>query len=163
MSDKELVSLRLETDTKRRIERYAEKHDVSRSTAMRRLLEKGADLEEAGLTVAASRSSRSEEEEKEVMADGGQVVRPMFNFMGAFYAFLSLSIFGVMALAAFDILRFTFLNYGELFGVMMSSLLLVALVMILLYSDYPEKADQLLYSGVRKASGFKPSILGSKS
>jgi len=160
MSDKELVSLRLETDTKRRIERYAEKHDVSRSTAMRRLLEKGADLEEAGLTVAVSHQSDEKEEEKKVVADGGQVVRPMLNFLGAIYAFLSLSIFALMGLAAFANVVLPFIDYGSMFGMMLSSLLLVAVIMVVLYSNYPEKADRLLYSGVRKVSRFGLSLHG---
>jgi antitoxin component of RelBE/YafQ-DinJ toxin-antitoxin module len=51
MTDKELISVRLETDTKQRVEEYADEHGVSRSVAIRRLLDKGIDFEEAGLTV----------------------------------------------------------------------------------------------------------------
>ena len=163
MSDKEMVSVRLHTDTKQRVERYAEEHEVSRSTAIRRLLAKGADLEEAGLTVAAShqpREDNQEEEEKEVIADGGQVVRPMLNFLGAIYAFLSLSIFALMGLAAFGNVVLSFIDYGLMFGMMLSSLLLVAVIMVVLYSNYPEKADRLFYSGVRKVSRFGSSLHG---
>jgi len=162
MSDKEMVSVRLHTDTKRRVERYAEEHDVSRSTAIRRLLEKGADIEEAGLAIAASKQTGGEEsnEEKEVVADGGQVVRPMFNFIGAFYAFLSLSMFGLMALAAFGNVVIPYFDYGSLFGMMVSSLLVVAMVMLFLYSDYPEKIDRMLYSGVRRVSRLRTYIGG---
>jgi predicted transcriptional regulator len=163
MSDKEMVSVRLHTDTKRRLEKYAEEHDVSRSTAIRRLLEKGADLEETGLTIAASHQPQEDEqegEEKEAIADGGQVIRPMLNFLGAIYAFLSLSIFALMGLAAFGNVVVSFIDYGSMFGMMLSSLLLVAVIMVVLYSNYPEKADRLLYSGVRKVSGFGSSLHG---
>lgn len=54
---KELVSVRLEQDTRKNIENYADTHDVSQSTAIRRLIEKGLSLEEleaTGLTVAAT-------------------------------------------------------------------------------------------------------------
>jgi antitoxin component of RelBE/YafQ-DinJ toxin-antitoxin module len=163
MSDKEMVSVRLHTDTKQRVERYAEEHDVSRSTAIRRLLEKGADLEETGLTVAAShqpREDEQEEEEKEVVADGGQVVRPILNFLGATYAFVSLSMFSLLSLAALGNIALPFIDYTSMFGMMFSSLLLVAVIMVVLYSNYPEKADRLLYSGVRKASRFGSSLHG---
>jgi len=158
MADKEMVGVRLPADTLRRVERYAEEHDISKSDALRRMIEKGVDLEEAGLTVAASH--QPDEEEKEVIADGGQVVRPMLNFLGAIYAFLSLSIFALMGLAAFGNVVLSFIDYGSMFGMMLSSLLLVAVIMVVLYSNYPEKADRLLYSGVRKVSRFGSSLHG---
>lgn len=72
MGEKELISVRIEQDTKGRVDRYADDHGVSRSTAIRRLLEKGVDLEEAGLTVAASTQSEPPEKE-EPMTDGGVI------------------------------------------------------------------------------------------
>lgn len=160
MTEKEMVGVRLPADTLRRVERYAEDHDLSKSDALRRMIEKGVDLEEAGLTVAASHQPDEKEGEKEVIADGGQVVRPMLNFLGAIYAFLSLSIFALMGLAAFGNVVLSFIDYGSMFGMMFSSLLLVAVIMVVLYSNYPEKADRLLYSGVRKVSRFGSSLHG---
>ncbi len=160
MTEKEMVGVRLPADTLRRVERYAEDHDLSKSDALRRMIEKGVDLEEAGLTVAASHQSDEKEEEKEVIADGGQVVRPMLNFLGAIYAFLSLSIFALMGLAAFGNVVLPFIDYTLMFGMMFSSLLLVAVIMVVLYSNYPEKADRLLYSGVRKVSRFGRPFMG---
>lgn len=72
MADKEMVGVRLPADTLRRVEQYAEDHDLSKSDALRRMIEKGVDLQEAGLTVAASQTTASEsEDEEEAMADGG--------------------------------------------------------------------------------------------
>lgn len=67
MTDKELISVRLETDTKQRVDRYADEHDVSRSVAIRRLLDKGIDFEEAGLAVASSNQT------DRTIPDGGQL------------------------------------------------------------------------------------------
>lgn len=67
MADKELISVRLETDTKQRVDRYADEHDVSRSVAIRRLLDKGIDFEEAGLAVASSNQT------DRTIPDGGQL------------------------------------------------------------------------------------------
>lgn len=72
MTDKEMVGVRLPADTLRWVEQYADDHDLSKSDALRRMIEKGVDLEEAGLTVAASQKNQPEkEEEKETIADGG--------------------------------------------------------------------------------------------
>lgn len=72
MTDKEMVGVRLPADTLRWVEQYADDHDLSKSDALRRMIEKGVDLEEAGLTVAASQKTTEEpEEEKEAIADGG--------------------------------------------------------------------------------------------
>ena len=72
MTDKEMVGVRLPADTLRWVERYAEKHGLSKSDALRRMIEKGVDLEEAGLTVAASQKTTEDpKEEKEAIADGG--------------------------------------------------------------------------------------------
>lgn len=160
MTDKEMVGVRLPKDTHRQVEEYAEDHDLSKSDALRRMIEKGIDLEEAGLTVAASQQKTGEpEKEKDPIADGGQVVRPMLNFLGAIYAFFSLSMFALLGLAAGNVV-FPFIDYTSMFGMMFSSLLLVAAIMVVLYSNYPEKADRLLYSGVRKISRFKSSLYG---
>jgi predicted DNA-binding protein len=71
MTDKEMVGVRLPPDTLERVQRYADDHDLSKSDALRRMIEKGVDLEEAGLAVAASQKTNQEEEEKEAIADGG--------------------------------------------------------------------------------------------
>jgi antitoxin component of RelBE/YafQ-DinJ toxin-antitoxin module len=67
MAEKELISVRIETDTKQQVEEYADKHGVSRSVAIRRLLDKGMNLEEAGIVVAAS------DKTERTIPDGGQL------------------------------------------------------------------------------------------
>jgi hypothetical protein len=169
MSNKEMVGVRLPADTLAQVEQYAEDHDLSKSDALRRMIEKGVDLEEAGLTVAASRQldGKEEKEEKEeegLVTDGGkdQVVRPMLNTMASFYAFLSLSLFLLISLSLLGNVAIPSTNV--LFGTMVSSLLFLAGITLTLYSDYPEKADRLLNSGVQKASRLGPfPDRGSKS
>lgn len=161
-----MVGVRLPKDTLRQVEQYAEDREISKSDALRRMIEKGVDLEEAGLTVAASHPSKEEDdEEKEVVADGGQVVRPMLQFMGAFYAMIGLTTFGIMAFSTFVYPIDFILGMGmDLIGMTLTALLLVGVLMIILYTDYPEKVDQLLYSGVQKISLAIPPIFGgSKS
>jgi len=67
MAEKELISVRIETDTKQQVEEYADKHGVSRSVAIRRLLDKGMNLEEAGIVVAAS------DKTERTIPDGGRL------------------------------------------------------------------------------------------
>lgn len=155
-----MVGVRLPNDTLRRVERYADEHDISKSDALRRMIEKGVDLEEAGLTVAASQSATEKEEEKEMVADGGQVFRPMFNFVAALYAFMSLSIFVVLIgsyytgyMSALPVDPMSLLSF------MTTSLLVVAALVLFLYSDYPERIDQYLYSGIHRLSQFKPEVI----
>ena len=51
MAEKETVGVRLPTDKVNRIEQMAEEKDISKSDATRRLIRKGLDLEEMGLSV----------------------------------------------------------------------------------------------------------------
>jgi len=143
---KELISVRLEGDTLERAERYAEKHDVSRSTAIRRLLEKGADLEETGITVAASQTNTESDSEGEPIADGGTIVRDILNLMSALYATLTLSIFAGIGVSAVMNIPLPFAN--TIISWIFTLSLLTAVVTIPLYTDLPEKADRLLYSGI---------------
>jgi predicted DNA-binding protein len=78
MTDKEMVGVRLPADTLRRVEQYAEDHDLSKSDALRRMIQKGVELEDAGIAVAAA-TVQDETEEKEIRTDGsGGVVREAF-------------------------------------------------------------------------------------
>jgi predicted DNA-binding protein len=161
MADKEMVGVRLPNDTLQRVERYADEHGISKSDALRRMIEKGVDLEEAGLAVAAAQQPKQEEkEEKEVMADGGQVVRPMLNLLSALYAGISITLFAVLLgsyysghLADLPVNPLSLLSY------MTTSLLVVAVLTLFLYSDYPEQIDQYLYTGIRRVSRFKPQVI----
>jgi len=103
MAEKETVGVRLPADTLGRVEQYADEHDLSKSDALRRMIQKGLDLEEAGLTVAASSRPSRSNEEKEAVADGGLLrlsdhpwIDPIINFC----YYLSL-IAGVLTTAAF--------------------------------------------------------------
>lgn len=144
MSDKEMVSVRLHTDTKRRVERYAEEHDVSRSTAIRRLLEKGADLEEAGLAIAASKQTGGEEsdEEKEVVADGSGTIRGgLTTSFGVVLAVAVLSWVG----------SFTSLVPATAALAITYSAITIDLILGgILYTSLPEKLDRIFYSGVNR-------------
>jgi uncharacterized membrane protein len=71
MTEKEMVGVRLPTDILERVEQYADDHDLSKSDALRRMVKKGVDLEEAGLTVAASQKPTEDSDEEEAIADGG--------------------------------------------------------------------------------------------
>jgi hypothetical protein len=71
MTKKEMVGVRLPTDTLERVEQYADDHDLSKSDALRRMVKKGVDLEEAGLTVATSQKPTEDSDEEEPIADGG--------------------------------------------------------------------------------------------
>lgn len=154
MTDREMVSVRLETDTKNRVEQYAEEHDVTRSTAIRRLLEKGADLEEAGIAVAASQLDKSNQE-PEPKADGnGAVVRPFLQTLTAISAFMVFVPFlyalGIVyvglpeVVPGFDLLAF-----------ILSSALLLVLVLLPQYTRLPELVDEQLWTTARTIA---PSI-----
>ena len=143
---KELISVRLEGDTLERAERYAEKHDVTRSVAIRRLLEKGADLEETGITVAASHTNTESDSEGEPIADGGTIVRDVLNLMSALYATLILSTFVGIGLSAIIDIPLPFAN--TILSWIIALSLATAVVTIPLYSKIPEKIDKAIYSGI---------------
>jgi hypothetical protein len=124
------------------------------------MIEKGVDLEEAGLAVAASQQPTEKDEEKEMVADGGQVIRPTLSLMSAFYAVVSLTLFVVLMgsyytgnLADLPVNPISLLSY------MVSSLLAVALLTLFLYTDYPEHIDQYFYTGIRRVSRFKSEVI----
>ena len=143
---KELISVRLEGDTLERAERYAEKHDVTRSVAIRRLLEKGADLEETGITVAASQTNTESDSEGEPMADGGTIVRDVLNLMSALYATLTLSMFIAVGVSAVIDIPLPFAN-SILYSILALSFA-TAVVTIPLYSKLPERIDRVIYSSI---------------
>jgi len=80
MVEKEMVGVRLPKDTLERIEEYAERQDISKSDALRRMIERGVDLEEAGLTVAASQSG-------EPMSDGAPTAEEYVSLRAEFHQF----------------------------------------------------------------------------
>ncbi len=161
MTDKELISVRLETDTKQRVEEYADEHDVTRSVAIRRLLDKGADLEDAGITVAASSQTDNEDGDKQnnegkAMTDGGPVARPALNFVGAIFGTISLLMFGALSLLLVGI-RFPFVDYLNLMGAMTSGLLVTTTIFLILYTEIPEDIDVILYAKTSQIRSKLPS------
>jgi predicted transcriptional regulator len=159
MTEKELISVRLETDTKQRVEEYADEHGVSRSVAIRRLLDKGVDLEEAGIAVAASRQTGNEDEGKQdnegkAMTDGGPVARPALNLVGVIFGTLSLLMFGALCLLLVGI-KFPFVDYVSLMGAMTSGLLVTTTIFLILYTEIPEDIDVVLYA---KTSGIRSKL-----
>lgn len=155
MSDKEMVSVRLHTDTKRRVERYAEEHDVSRSTAIRRLLEKGADLEEAGLAIAASKQTGGEESdgEKEVVADGSGTIRG--GLTTSFGMMLAIAV--VSWVGSFTSLVPTTAALAITYSAITIDLILGGI----LYTSLPEKLDRIFYSGVNRIGQMTQFIGGT--
>jgi predicted transcriptional regulator len=153
MSDREMVSVRLEPDTRRRIENYAEEKDITKSAAMRRLLNKGADLEDAGIAVAASTIENNQEtktvqpeedEEKDLKADGsGAVVRPLLNIISAFYAVVLLTLFGVLMIGVAGI-KFEPIPYAQLIPLTLSISVVIAMIALTLYTSIPERVDTVI-------------------
>lgn len=143
-----MVGVRLPKDTLRRVEQYADNHDISKSDALRRMIEKGVDMEEAGLAVAVSQKAAGTD--REPMADGGQVVRPIIQYMGAGYALLGLSSF----LTALSVLvyptQLVVDLFPDLFSIMLSSLVLLSVTMLILYTELPEKADRWIVTKGRE-------------
>lgn len=143
MTDREMVSVRLERDTKQRVEKYAEEHDVSRSTAIRRLLEKGADLEDAGIAVAASRTSGDEP-----VTDGaGAVVRPFLRNLAGISAIavILLFVYGVSVLYGMPevlSLRYT-VSMAFAWGIV------TAISVLPQYTTLPERIDRRLWTTAR--------------
>lgn len=161
MTDKELISVRLETDTKQRVEKYADEHDVSRSVAIRRLLDKGADFEEAGIAVAASRQIDNKDEGEQdnkgkAMTDGGPVARPALNFVGAILGTVSLLMFGALSLLLVGV-KFPFVDYVSLMGAMTSGLLVTTTIFLILYTEIPEDIDMVLYAKTSQIRSRLPS------
>lgn len=155
-----MVSVRLEPDTRRRIENYAEVKGITKSAAMRRLLNKGADLEDAGIAVAASTIENNqgtravqpeEDEEKDLKADGGAVIRPILQFLGAFYAGSILVMFSFIAGLVVGF-KFPLIPYGELAPVIVSISVILALIMMMLYTEVPEKIDLVIRDKVNIVS-----------
>jgi hypothetical protein len=71
MTDKKPVTARLPPDMEEKLEDYAEEKEISKSDTLRRMIQKGLELEEAGVTVASSTEPKNEE--KEPVPDGGYV------------------------------------------------------------------------------------------
>ena len=67
-SDKQMVSFRVSKDTKEEIEEYADQHGISQSEAFRRLVRKGNELEQSGITISIDKGSS-----ESLITDGGTV------------------------------------------------------------------------------------------
>lgn len=138
-----MVGVRLPSDTLREVEQYAEEHDLSKSDALRRMVKKGVDLEKAGLTVAASQNEQTEETEKEAIADGGMLLRPVLRIMTAVTL--------VVGFLAFMIIvgGFTFdisLPYVHLLAISLSAFLTSPFFFLPTMTRYPERIDRHLWN-----------------
>ncbi len=143
-----MVSVRLERDTKTRVERYAEKHDVSRSTAIRRLLEKGADLEEAGIAVAASQVNEPEQDSEPIADGNGAVVRPFLQTASAISAFsilIPFLYFLGIGYASFPAV----IGVTDLVGMIIAGALTLVVFLLPQYTKLPERIDQRLWTTAR--------------
>jgi len=67
-SDKTMVSFRVSQDTKAEIEEYADEQDISQSEAFRRLIRKGSELENSGITISIGK-----EGDESLVTDGGAI------------------------------------------------------------------------------------------
>lgn len=63
-----MVSFRISKDTKDQIEEYAEQQGISQSEAFRRLVRKGNELEQSGITISIDKDSS-----EGLITDGGTV------------------------------------------------------------------------------------------
>lgn len=153
MTDKEMVGVRLPQDTHRQVEEYAEDHDLSKSDALRRMIEKGIELESAGLAVAAA--TQTQDDEPEPMTDGsGAVVRPFLQIVTGLSAFsVLLSFLYGFIVVSTGIPAVIGLNDAMAFGISAS----ISLVLFILpqYTKIPEKIDSGLWSSARTIA---PSI-----
>lgn len=149
MGKKETVGVRLPQDKVNRIEELAEKKNISKSDATRRLINKGIEFNDSGIeTLITDTDSDQPEEDKKTVADGGQVFRGLLNTISAIYATATITIFiGIIYYSVTGIsMPFPNLWYLAVTG----SGLVTAFSSILLYSEAPEKADLLLYSSASK-------------
>lgn len=139
MTEKELISVRLESDTLERVESYADEHDVSRSVAIRRLLDTGADIEQTDLAAVVSHSATESDETP--VTDGGPkpVARPALNFVAGVFATVVMLGMGLILSGPPLALQ---LPYLSILTTVVTSSLLLAGSTILLYTELPEKADR---------------------
>jgi hypothetical protein len=147
MVEKETVGVRLAPDKVERIEELAEEKQITKSDATRRLIDKGIDFKDSDIgTLLTDSNGSSTESDKEPVADGGTITRDLFSMMAGLYAATTLSLFitiGISAVTSMEI------PYDDLFvSVLLAASLLTTIATIPLYTDLPEKVDQLLYSGV---------------
>lgn len=153
MTDKEMVGVRLPKDTHRQVEEYAENHDLSKSDALRRMIEKGVELESAGLAVAAA--TQNQDNEPEPMADGsGAVVRPFLQIVTGLSAFSVLLSF-VYGLVVVSTGIPAVIGLTDTIGTLVSSSVTLVLFLLPQYTRIPEKIDSRLWSSARTIA---PSI-----
>lgn len=152
-------AVRLPKDQAERFEEYCEEKDISYAEALRRFTIRELEIEEGNqvrIAVQQSGSQQKEKEENEPIADGGQVIRPSLRLLGSLYASVALLIFLFLSLVAYFNISIpaSIIELG--FKLMLSTLIVAALIIPILYSSLPEKVDKRLYSGIGKASEFIP-------
>lgn len=148
MVEKETVGVRLPQDKVERIENLADEKNISKSDATRRLINKGIEFQESPINTLVTQVEDSEtENDKDPVTDGGTtIIRDLLNFMAGLYASITLSLFIGISVLSITGIPLPYLNF--ILNILITTSLLTAVVTIPLYSDLPEKADQLLYSGV---------------
>jgi hypothetical protein len=147
MVEKETVGVRLAPDKVERIEELAEEKQITKSDATRRLIDKGIDFKDSDIgTLLTDSNNSSTESSKEPVADGGTITRDLFSMMAGLYAATTFSLFISIGISAVTSME---LPYSGLFvSILLAASLLTAMATIPLYTDLPERVDQILYSGV---------------
>jgi hypothetical protein len=100
MAEKETVGVRLPTDKVNEIEQIAEENDITKSDATRRLIRKGLNLEEMGLSVTGVRNSSDDHNQETTYTNHshiGQLIGPLIqSFFTALFTVMFLVEFGVI-------------------------------------------------------------------
>jgi hypothetical protein len=137
------ANARLPDDVYEEVMEYAEENDISKSEALRRSIRTGVHIEKEGLT---RKRKATENEEKEPVADGGEVMRRMFAFLDALYAFL-----GLGSLAGFLVLGYMGHPWSlRILAFSLCNFMLLGVLSIVLWSSIPEKIDRWGYSKSRR-------------
>lgn len=149
MTDKEMVGVRLPKDTHRQIEQYADEHDLSKSDALRRMIEKGVELESAGLAVAAATQTENSDDDPETLADGsGAVVRPFLRIVTGLSAFsVLISFLYGLVVASTGIPAIV--DMADTLGIIVATSVTLVLFLLPQYTKLPEKVDSHLWSSAR--------------
>ena len=153
MVEKETVGVRLAPDKIERIERLAEEKDITKSDATRRLIDKGIDFQDSGIdTLITQKEDSDKENPTEPITDGGSVVRNTLNLMVGFYASITLSLFLFVIVS---IVTGVELAYSSSFtSLLIVAVLLTSITLVPLYTDLPERVDNILYSRMSDIPGL---------
>jgi hypothetical protein len=149
MVEKETVGVRLAPDKVNKIEQLAEEKNITKSDATRRIIDKGIRFDESGIeNLLTNTNNNRTEENQETVADGGQVFRRLLHSVSGFYAVATISIF--TAILYYSVVGIS-MPYPDLWYIAVTACgLATSLSSVLLYTEIPERADRVLYSGVSR-------------